>query len=151
MSGTEQTATRRPRDRGSTPGSRTGTKALIKVGYACNEHCSFCHTLEVRHIQGSTAEVDRKIRRAAELGHEMVVLSGGEPTIRPELVHWASLTASLDEGPAEITKVEVIPGVYAPQAVVTLKNKGRPGSMVMQMRMEWGDWYVAQVQTVGGL
>lgn len=25
----------------------------------------------------------------------MVVLSGGEPTIRPELVHWASLTASL--------------------------------------------------------
>ncbi|PRP93107.1 pyrroloquinoline quinone biosynthesis protein PqqE [Enhygromyxa salina] len=85
----------RHRAPGATPGSRTGTKALIKVGYACNEHCSFCHTLEVRHIQGSTAEVDGKIRRAAELGHEMVVLSGGEPTIRPELVHWASLTASL--------------------------------------------------------
>ena len=65
-------------------GARTGTKALIKVGYACNEHCGFCHTLEVRHIQGSTAEIDNKIRRAAELGHEMVVLSGGEPTIRPE-------------------------------------------------------------------
>ena len=80
---------------GPTPGARTGTKALIKVGYACNEHCSFCHTLDVRHIQGSTAEVDQKIRRAAELGHEMVVLSGGEPTIRPELIHWASLTASL--------------------------------------------------------
>jgi MoaA/NifB/PqqE/SkfB family radical SAM enzyme/SAM-dependent methyltransferase len=77
------------------PGAKSGTKALIKVGYACNEHCSFCHTLEVRHIQGSTAEVDAKIRRAAELGHEMVVLSGGEPTIRPELIHWASLTASL--------------------------------------------------------
>jgi MoaA/NifB/PqqE/SkfB family radical SAM enzyme/SAM-dependent methyltransferase len=75
--------------------AQTGTKALIKVGYACNEHCSFCHTLEVRHIQGSSAEVDAKIRRAAELGHAMVVLSGGEPTIRPELVHWASLTASL--------------------------------------------------------
>jgi MoaA/NifB/PqqE/SkfB family radical SAM enzyme/SAM-dependent methyltransferase len=80
---------------GPTPGARTGSKALIKVGYACNEHCSFCHTLEVRHVQGSTAEVDRKIRRAAELGHEMVVLSGGEPTIRPELIHWATLTASL--------------------------------------------------------
>lgn len=74
----------------------TGTKALIKVGYACNEHCSFCHTLEVRHIQGSTAEVDRKIRRAKELGHDMVVLSGGEPTIRPELVHWATMVADLD-------------------------------------------------------
>jgi MoaA/NifB/PqqE/SkfB family radical SAM enzyme/SAM-dependent methyltransferase len=80
---------------GPTPGARTGSKALIKVGYACNEHCSFCHTLDVRHVQGSTAEVDRKIRRAAELGHEMVVLSGGEPTIRPELIHWATLTASL--------------------------------------------------------
>lgn len=70
-------------------------KALIKVGYACNEHCSFCHTLEVRHIQGSTEEIDAKIRRAAALGHSMIVLSGGEPTIRPELLHWASLSASL--------------------------------------------------------
>ncbi len=70
-------------------------KALIKVGYACNEHCAFCHTLEIRHIDGSTKEVDAKIRRAARLGHSMVVLSGGEPTIRPELMHWARLTASL--------------------------------------------------------
>lgn len=71
-------------------------KALIKVGYACNENCSFCHTLDIRHIDGPTAEIDRKIHRAAELGHSMVVLSGGEPTIRPELLHWAKLTASLD-------------------------------------------------------
>jgi len=73
----------------------TGTKGLIKVGYACNEHCGFCHTLEFRETQASTAEVDTKIRRCAELGYEMVVLSGGEPTIRPELVHWATLSASL--------------------------------------------------------
>lgn len=70
-------------------------KALIKVGYACNEHCAFCHTQEVRHVQGSTAEVDAKIRRAAALGHSMIVLSGGEPTIRPELLRWARLSASL--------------------------------------------------------
>jgi len=70
-------------------------KALIKVGYGCNEHCSFCHTQDVRHVQGDRAEVDAKIRRAVALGHSMVVLSGGEPTIRPELLHWARLTASL--------------------------------------------------------
>lgn len=70
-------------------------KALIKVGYACNEHCAFCHTADVRHVQGSTAEVDAKIRRAAALGHSMIVLSGGEPTIRPELLRWARLSASL--------------------------------------------------------
>ena len=70
-------------------------KALVKVGYACNEHCAFCHTQDVRHVQGTTAEVDAKIRRAAALGHSMIVLSGGEPTIRPELLQWARLSASL--------------------------------------------------------
>ena len=85
------------------PGPRRAVKALLKVGYGCNEHCAFCHTLEVREVQGSAAEVEAKIRRAAELaGYQlrpgeraMVVLSGGEPTIRPELVRWAELIASL--------------------------------------------------------
>jgi len=99
------------------PGARRAVKALIKVGYGCNEHCSFCHTQAVREIQGSSAEVEAKIRRAAELYRQsqaaplapgqaapaqssigapgMVVLSGGEPTIRPELLHWADLIASL--------------------------------------------------------
>ncbi|MBC8068024.1 MAG: radical SAM protein, partial [Deltaproteobacteria bacterium] len=71
-------------------------KALIKVGYACNEHCTFCHTQDVRHIQGDDDEVVRKIHRAKALGHTMVVLSGGEPTIRPELQRWAALVAALD-------------------------------------------------------
>ena len=71
-------------------------KALIKVGYACNDHCGFCHTLHVRHIDGSAAEVHAKIERAKALGHTMVVLSGGEPTIRPELFAWAAHVAELD-------------------------------------------------------
>lgn len=71
-------------------------KALIKVGYACNEHCTFCHTQDVRHVQGTSDEVVRKIHRAKALGHTMVVLSGGEPTIRPELRQWAALVAALD-------------------------------------------------------
>ncbi len=71
-------------------------KALIKVGYGCNDHCAFCHTLHKRHVDGDADEVRRKIRRAKELGHSMVVLSGGEPTIRPELLSWADYTASLE-------------------------------------------------------
>jgi MoaA/NifB/PqqE/SkfB family radical SAM enzyme/SAM-dependent methyltransferase len=70
-------------------------KALIKVGYGCNENCTFCHTLDVRHVEGSAAEVHAKIDRAARLGHTMVVLSGGEPTIRRELTEWAAHVASL--------------------------------------------------------
>ncbi len=64
-------------------------KALIKVGYRCNNHCSFCHTLEVRHLDDTAEGVHAKIERAADLGHRTVVLSGGEPTARPELVRWA--------------------------------------------------------------
>ncbi|MBX3248069.1 MAG: radical SAM protein [Myxococcales bacterium] len=73
-----------------------GRKALLKVGYGCNENCTFCHTADVRHVDGTHGEVVAKIRRAAELGHGMVVFSGGEPTIRGELLEWAALAASLD-------------------------------------------------------
>jgi pyruvate-formate lyase-activating enzyme/SAM-dependent methyltransferase len=71
-------------------------KALLKVGYGCNEHCTFCHTQDVRHIDGTSAEVEAKIERAQALGHTMVVLSGGEATIRPEFFEWARKIAALD-------------------------------------------------------
>lgn len=70
-------------------------KALIKVGYGCNNHCTFCHTLDVREIDGTSAEVEAKIDRAARLGHGMIVLSGGEVTMRPELLKWAARSAAL--------------------------------------------------------
>ncbi|MBL9021581.1 MAG: radical SAM protein [Myxococcales bacterium] len=71
-------------------------KALVKVGYACNENCTFCHTADVRHQNDSADRVEWKIERARALGYDMVVLSGGEPTIRPELRRWAAKVASLD-------------------------------------------------------
>lgn len=70
-------------------------KALIKVGYACNENCTFCHTADMRHIDDTADRVDWKISRAKRLGYTMAVLSGGEPTMRPELLRWARKAASL--------------------------------------------------------
>jgi len=64
-------------------------KALIKVGYGCNENCTFCHTADIRDLEDTAERVDFKIDRAKALGYSMVVLSGGEPTIRPELRRWA--------------------------------------------------------------
>jgi MoaA/NifB/PqqE/SkfB family radical SAM enzyme/SAM-dependent methyltransferase len=69
-------------------------KALIKVGYGCNNHCTFCHTLDVRDVDGASSEVEVKIDRAAQLGHTMIVLSGGEVTMRPELLRWAARSAA---------------------------------------------------------
>jgi MoaA/NifB/PqqE/SkfB family radical SAM enzyme/SAM-dependent methyltransferase len=68
-------------------------KALIKVGYACNENCTFCHTADLRHIDDTAERVEWKIDRARRLGYSMVVLSGGEPTMRPELLRWARRVA----------------------------------------------------------
>ena len=70
-------------------------KALVKVGYGCNDHCTFCHTQDVRHIDDEAASVHAKIERAKVLGHSMVVFSGGEPTIRAEMIAWATHTARL--------------------------------------------------------
>jgi len=67
----------------------------VKVGYACNENCTFCHTADVRHLNDDADRVDWKIERAKRLGYDMVVLSGGEPTVRPELRRWAAKIASL--------------------------------------------------------
>lgn len=70
-------------------------KALIKVGYACNENCTFCHTADMRELNDSAERVAWKIERARRLGYSMAVLSGGEPTIRPELLTWARRVADL--------------------------------------------------------
>lgn len=69
-------------------------KALIKVGYGCNENCTFCHTADIRHLEDTAERVAWKIDRAKALGYTMVVLSGGEPTIRPELSTWARRVAA---------------------------------------------------------
>lgn len=54
----------------------------------------------------------------------------------------------------EIEKIDLVPGAYAPQAVVRLKvshkaDKASARTFIMQLRLEWGDWYVAELQSVG--
>ncbi len=70
-------------------------RALVKVGYACNHACCFCHAQRRRGVEAPRSEVEARIDRAARLGHTMVVLSGGEPTLRPELLDWAARVSGL--------------------------------------------------------
>ena len=51
-----------------------------------------------------------------------------------------------------LDKLELIPGAYAPQAVAHIHVAARdakPIDLILQLRLEWGDWYVAELQTVG--
>ena len=56
----------------------------------------------------------------------------------------------------EIEAVKVGPGAYTPTAVVSLKTQrreptlqarfgGKPQALTLHMKLEWGDWYVAEV------
>ena len=61
-------------------------KALVKVGYACNNRCVFCHSAPLRgRVDAPTVLLLAKITAARVQGFEMVVFSGGEATIRPDL------------------------------------------------------------------
>jgi molybdenum cofactor biosynthesis enzyme MoaA len=62
-------------------------KALLKVGYTCNNNCVFCHSSEHKaRLDLTTAQLAAKIDRCAAAGYDLVVLSGGEPTMRRDLV-----------------------------------------------------------------
>jgi len=71
-------------------------KALLKVGYTCNNNCVFCHSSEHRdHPDLTTQQVLRKIDHCAAAGFDMVVFSGGEPTARKDLLELAGHVAGL--------------------------------------------------------
>jgi hypothetical protein len=48
---------------------------------------------------------------------------------------------------ATVERVDVTPGTYAPKAVATV-DIGRGRRIAVQMRLEWGDWYVSELQVV---
>jgi len=60
-------------------------KALIKIHYQCNNNCLFCHAADKRNIQPlSLEQIKTKIKKALQVGAEMVLFSGGEPTLHPD-------------------------------------------------------------------
>ncbi|MBI5531533.1 MAG: radical SAM protein [Deltaproteobacteria bacterium] len=60
-------------------------RALIKIGHACNNACLFCHAAD-RTGDDSFERVVDKATRARALGVRTLVLSGGEPTLRSDLI-----------------------------------------------------------------
>ncbi|MBM4386235.1 MAG: radical SAM protein [Deltaproteobacteria bacterium] len=74
--------------------SRKISHADIKLNYLCNNCCIHCNVSDVREriekggrgFQPSTAEIVRKITGFRNEGVEAITLTGGEPTLRNDLV-----------------------------------------------------------------
>jgi SAM-dependent methyltransferase/uncharacterized Fe-S cluster-containing radical SAM superfamily protein len=64
-------------------------KALLNIGYHCNNNCLFCHNSNSKStdINLDTSECMRRIEDVARKNVDMVVFAGGEPTIRKDIVN----------------------------------------------------------------
>ena len=60
----------------------------LRTTRRCNNHCIFCHDSEIQN--GELIETDilrQEIRNARQNGYSRLILSGGEPTIHPDIIN----------------------------------------------------------------
>ena len=70
-------------------GSPPGTEHLIRVNFHCNQSCRFCFVST--HLPNpDDARIRAQIVDSAQAGHDLV-LTGGEPTLHPQLVDYVRL------------------------------------------------------------
>lgn len=60
--------------------------AMIEVADRCNESCGHCYQVQGQKGEMSTAEVFRVLKGLASLGVMRLTVSGGEATLRPDLL-----------------------------------------------------------------
>lgn len=59
----------------------------LRTTRICNNHCIFCHDSEIQNGEMISAlELQREIKKAKEEGYTRLILSGGEPTIHPDII-----------------------------------------------------------------
>ncbi len=68
----------------------------LKIGFQCNNHCVFCVQGNKRETSPDKSDKEVKdILRKEAKNHQGVVFTGGEPTIRKELVIWVRYAKKL--------------------------------------------------------
>ncbi len=72
----------------------------INVGYSCNERCKFCYYIQTINDREKekdlpTEEVKKRIAYIRKQGIETLEFTGGEPTIRPDLVELVEFARSI--------------------------------------------------------
>src|SRR3954470_11507114 len=87
----------RPQDR--QPSSKVMS---IETGFSCNAYCGFCPQLNYRGELSaeikpdlSTDEIKSRIPYGEKTGYRQIGFSGGEPTIRPDMIDLVAYARSL--------------------------------------------------------
>lgn len=70
---------------------------LIRVNFHCNQSCRFCFVYT--HLPPATDERIRQAIRDAAAANARIVLTGGEPTLNPQLAEYVALAKSLTRHP----------------------------------------------------
>jgi MoaA/NifB/PqqE/SkfB family radical SAM enzyme len=82
-------------------------RVVLHVGYACNLRCQFCYYIEDlergQTEDWSTEKLKRRLRLARRLGKTAVDLTGGEPSIRPDIFELIAYAKSI--GYADINMI----------------------------------------------
>jgi len=68
----------------------------LKTGFGCNNNCRFCAQGHKKKFgDKTTAELKGYLSQAAREGYKAVVFTGGEPTIRPDIIELVSYAKEL--------------------------------------------------------
>jgi len=60
----------------------------LRTTRRCNNHCIFCHDSEIQNGELIKTDILRQeIRNARQNGYSRLILSGGEPTIHPDIIN----------------------------------------------------------------
>lgn len=94
----------------------------IQVNTTCNFKCFFCHMegTGIHSASMSPAEIESVVRTAAKWGVDKVKFTGGEPTLRSDIVEIVERTRKHISGNISMTTN----GVMLPKLAMQLKNAG---------------------------
>jgi len=84
-------------------------KAILKLGYTCNNNCIFCHARPKRKFKDlSYDQIKKKIDIAKNKKIECLIFSGGEPTIRKDFFKIMSYSKKQDLLIGLVTNVRML-------------------------------------------
>ena len=129
--------------------ARTGTDAF-------REELGLAETMETSQVVSFFFEFGQAYYAARSFGNEEPQAAVAAAMRRLQTIDAArtfALATTLDTlagNAVEIDTVELVPGAYAPKALVTLTRDKlgtatEDGDISLHLRLEWGDWYIAAV------